>query len=561
MYFLKTLKKQIKTELEKTTGKKIKEKNFSYPPNSNLGDLSVNIAFEIAKEQKINPKQAAEEILNKLSKIKGIKEIKAINGFINFYFDYPYFSEKVLNEAIEKNYGSSKIGENKTIFIDFSSVNIAKPMHVGHLRSTVIGASLYNLLNYVGFNCYSENYLGDWGLQFGKLMYAYKLWGDETQLEKNPIKHLNELYVKFHELENDELKKEAEQWLTKLEKKDKEAVELWQKFRELSLKKFSKVYELLNVKFDSFNGESFYSKFNEEIIKEALNKNIAFKEKEKTIIVPLEKFGLTNARLMENGRTLYITRELAAAKYRKKKFNFYKTLYVVSSAQSLHFQQLKKILELLGYKWANDCEHIKFGLFSLPEGKISTRKGKIIRLQEVLDKAVEKAFEIINEKNPELENKQQTAEKIGVGAVKFADLSQNRIKDVVFDFEKMISFEGNTSPYLQYAYVRCNAILEKNKANEQKLKKSKPNFSELTNEEKQLIKKISEFSEIIEKSALQYEPHQLAQYLLELAHDFSSFYEKYKVIGNNERILIVKATSNILKIGLNLLGIKVIKKM
>ncbi len=560
MYSFEELKKEIKHELSKLSGKKVEEIHLITPPKQELGDLSSNICFEVAKKQNKNPSKIAEEIASKLAavNIEGIKEVKAVGAYVNFFIDYSWFSEKVLKEAIKGDYGSSKIGQGKTIFIDYSSVNIAKPMHVGHLRSTIIGNSLYKLLEYTGFNCFGENYLGDWGLQFGKLLYAYKQWGNEEKLKEDPIKHLHELYVKFHEFENEELKKKAEEEFSKLEKGDEENKKLWKEFKEASLKKFGKVYERLEVKFDSFDGEAYYSQFTEKVIKEALEKKVAVEEKPGTIIIPLEKYGLTNARLMDNYRTLYITREIAAAEKRKQEHNFYKALYVVSSAQSLHFQQLKKSLELLGYKWSSDIEHVKFGLFSLPEGKISTRKGRIIYLSDVLDKAVEKALEIINEKNPALENKHEVAEKIGIGAVKFADLSQNRIKDVVFDFDKMVSFEGDTSPYLQYAYVRCNSILEKSK----QFDLNKVDFSKLIEvEEKKLIKKISEFPSVIEKSAFSYSPHLLAQYLIELTHLFSSFYEKYKISENPERILMIKSIANILKIGLNLLGIETIEKM
>ncbi len=557
MTALQEIKKNITEEIKKVQEVEITEANFTTPPNPELGDLSLNISFQLAKKNKSNPKQEAEKLAEKLKNIQGIEKTRATGPYLNFFLDYSFFSKQVLTQALQKNYGSSKKGQGKTILIDYSSVNIAKPMHVGHLRSTIIGDSLHKLLEYNGFKCHGENYLGDWGLQFGKLLYSYKQWGSEEKLKQDPISHLHELYIKFHELENEELKAKAEEEFSKLEKGDKENKELWKKFRELSLSKFNEVYKKLGVSFDSFKGESYYSKFNNEVIKETLEKKVAIQEKPGTIIIPLEKYGLTNARLMENNRTLYITREIAAAEKRKQEHDFYKALYVVSSAQSLHFQQLKKALELLGHEWSKDCEHVKFGLFSLPSGKISTRKGNIIHLNDVLDKAVEKALEIIEEKNPNLENKKEAAEKIGIGAVKFADLSQNRIKDVVFDFDKMISFEGDTSPYLQYAYVRCKSILEK-----QKGALEKADFSKITEkEEKQLIKKLAEFPSIIEKSALQYEPHHLANYLLELAHLYSSFYEKLKISESNERLLITEAVANVLKTGLSLLGIETIEKM
>ena len=342
MYALQTLKNEISNELEKITHKKVSEKNFSIPPQ---GDLSVNICFEIAKEVGKKPNEVAEEIAENLV-IEGI-ETKAVGPYLNFFFDYSKFSELVLQEAIEDFYGSSDYGKQRVITIDYSSVNIAKPMHIGHIRSTVIGNSLYKLLSYIGFKPYGENYLGDWGLQFGKLMYAYNKWGEEQKLNEQPIEYLNELYVKFHNEENEELKQGAKKWLAKLENGEADAVQLWKKFKDLSLDKFNEIYLRMGIEFDSFNGEAYYSKFNQQVIQEALDKKVAKTEEDGTILIPLEKYGLVNARLLEKGRTLYITRDIAAAEARKKELNFYKNIYVVNSAQNLHFKQLFKCLELL----------------------------------------------------------------------------------------------------------------------------------------------------------------------------------------------------------------------
>ncbi len=555
MYAYKELLKNIEEKLN-SFGKP----EFSEPPEG-MGDISTNIAFTIAKKEGKNPAEVARGIIERIEKPVMIEKVEASGPYVNFFIDYEKFSEKVLSEAVREDYGSSNYGGGKTIVIDYSHPNIAKPMHVGHMRSTVIGNSLYRMFKFLGFGVIGVNHLGDFGLQFGKLLYAFKEWGSEEELEKNPIDYLVGLYVRFHEVEeqNPELKEKAEEWQKRLENRDPEAKALWEKFRELSIQKFEKVYKRMGVVFDSYKGEAYYvfNGLTKEVIKQALEKKVAVKEDEETVVVPLEEYGLPNARLLENGRSLYITRDLAAAIDRKKEYDFYKNIYVVSNAQSLHFQQLFKILELLGYEWFKDCEHVKFGLFSLPEGRISTRKGRFVKLEEVLDAAVEKAQRVIEEKNPGLEKKEEVAEKVGIGAVKFADLSQNRIKDVVFDLDRMVSFEGDTGPYLQYAHVRCKSILRK--AGEQKTEVDYSLIRE--KEEKQLVMKIAEFPEVVFKAATSYEPHQLAQYLLELAHLFSVFYEKHKVMGNALRVQIVRAVANVLKNGLYLLGIEALDEM
>lgn len=551
MYSLQELKKELSKAVS------CNESDIVKAPED-VADFSYSGAFKKAKEEKKNPKEIAESIAKKIKKPKLIKEVKTAGPYINFEIDYDKFSEQVLEEAVKEKYGSSDFGKKKIVVIDYSSPNICKPFHIGHLRSTIIGNSLYRINEFIGFKPFGENYIGDWGLQFGKLLCEYEKCGNEKELLKEPMKYLVKLYVDFHKKEDENLKKEAEQWLSKLEKNDKRAIELWKKFRELSLIEFDKIYKRLGITFDSINGEAFYSKYSNEIIGEAFDKKVAIKEKDGTVVIPLEKYGLTNARLLENDRTLYITREIAAAKYRYKTLNFYKSIYVVGATQDLHFKQFVKTLELMKLKFYKNIEIVKFGQFSLPEGKISTREGNFIELNDVLDKSIEKAEKILSEKKSNTSNRKKAAEIIGIGAVKFADLSQNRIKDVVFNIDEMISFEGDTSPYLQYAYARCNSILKQ-------AKKKKPDYkTNKTPEEKRLIMEIAEFPEVIIESAMSNEPHRIANYLLKIARSYSNFYENCKVLGSKEesyRLRIVEAVANVLKIGLNLLGISVLEVM
>lgn len=561
MYAHGKFRKEVAAAVEKAGGEKLDESFFSVPPSPEMGDLSCTVAFKIAKDKKKNPKQVAEEITKKIKPAGLIGEVKAVGPYVNFFVDYNKFVGLVLGEAAGKRYGSSDAGKGKKIVIDYSSVNIAKPMTVGHLRSTIIGQAIKNILDYRGFECFGINYLGDWGLQFGKLLAAYEKWGDGKELKKDPINYLVDLYIRYHKEENEQLSENADKWFRALEDGRKEARERWETFRKMSLKKFEEAYSLLGVKFDEFSGEAQYalSGGTMDVVAEALEKGVATKEAECTAVINLEKYGLPNARILEKGRTLYLTREIAAAKDRYKRFKFHKNIYVVASQQNLHFEQFSKILGLLGYPWAKDCIHVNFGFMSLPGGKkMSTRTGDFIELEEVLNKAIEEARKIMEKKNPDLKDKKAAAETVGVGAVVFADLSQNRIKDIEFDWNRFVSFDGDTGPYLQYAHVRCAGIIEKLG----KLKK-KPDFSLLTaKEETNLIRIISEFPNTIEQAADKYEPHVIAQYLIRLAHAFSSFYDACPVMAADgeelkaSRLELVKATKNTLKLGLNLLGIQ-----
>ncbi len=566
MYVLEKIREDVKESVEKACGLDLKPSMLSEPPSPELGDISTSVAFALAKQEKKSPAETARDILEKLESPPLIRKTSTAGPYINFYIDWEKAGKKVLEEARTPEYASSDEGKGKWIVIDYSSPNVAKPMHIGHMRSTIIGDSIHRLYKRLGYSVHRVNHIGDWGVPFGKLIAAYKKWGDERELEKDPIHYLVGLYVRYNQAEEQDpsLKQEAIEWFRRLESGDPEAKKLWERFKALSIRKFEEIYRELGVEFDSYKGEAYYAlnELTNRIVEEALEKGVAVEEDPGTIIVPLEEHGLVNARLVENGRTLYITRDLAAAKERWEEFKFQKNLYVVAVEQETHFNQLRKILELMGYEWWKDCVHVKFGMMSLPEGRISTRKGKYVELKQVLDLAVEKAREIIEEKNPSLENKEETAKAVGIGALKFADLSQNRIKNIVFDPDKMISFEGDTGPYLQYAHVRCCGILEKagNSA------ETDVDMSGLEPAETELVKKLAEFPEIVKDAAHKQEPHRVAQYLLELSHQFSAFYESLPVLKAGEtekgrRLAMVDATRNVLKIGLELLGIHAPSRM
>ncbi len=565
MYAFQELKAQAIKAVEQALGEKILPSDVSMPPSQELGDLSIAL-FRIAKEKKENPAELAEKAASMIKPNGLMAKAEAKGPYLNFFADYSSFSEKVIKQAQEEKYGSTGKGTGKKVVMDYSHPNICKPLHVGHLPSTVLGESIKRILKHHSYDVFAVNHLGDWGLQFGKLILAYKLWGNEQEFKKDPLKHLTELYVKFHEEEEKqpELKEKAEEILSSLEKGDKELLSLWEKFREESIKEFNEMYSILGVSFDSYKGEAYYvlSGKAKEVIKEALEKGIAVEEKPGTVIVPLEDYGLTNARLVENNRTLYITRDIAAAIDRYEEHNFSKMLYVVSSAQSLHFQQLFKTLELMGYKWSKNCEHVKFGTVLLEGKKMSTRKGQFVPLSEVIEKTKQAAEETIKEKNPGLVKKEETALQIALTALKFSMLSMNREKDKKFHLEKITSFEGDTGPYVQYSHVRCNGIIKNTHAD------GEPDYSKLTSvHEKQLVKQLSLFPGIVEKAEQELDPHVIAQYLLKLCHLFSAFYENCPVANVEDqslkaaRLELVKAVKNTLAVGMKLLTITPLEEM
>lgn len=554
------IKTQVDLELEDI------KKLIEIPPKSDMGDYAFP-CFQLAKVMRKAPNMISAELSEKLSK-DGFEEIKALGPYLNFFVDKSSFAkttiETVLNEG--DKYGSSNIGEGKTVCVEYSSPNIAKPFHVGHLFTTAIGNSLYKLFKEEGYNVVGINHLGDWGTQFGKLISAYKRWADLDALEKSPIDELLRIYVKFHkEAEKDEsLVDEGRMYFKKLEDGDKEATELWQRFRELSLKEFNRVYDLLGVKFDSLAGEAFYNDKMDKVVEGLKEKNLLV-ESNGAQVVMLDEYNMPPCIVLKgDGATIYATRDLAAANYRKENYNFDKSIYVVGTPQALHFKQVFKVLELEGKEWAKDCVHVGFGLVKFPDGGMSTRKGNVVLLDDLLREAVEKTLEVINEKNPELENKEEVAKKIGIGAVVFTYLKNSREKDIIFDWKEILSFEGETGPYVQYSYARANSILTR--AGE--IDYSKVDYSKLNSKEEfELIKTLESFKKNIHSAIEKLEPCVVTRYAIEVAKAFNKFYNAHSVLNledeslKQSRLALVKASCQVIKNALALIGIEVVEKM
>ena len=467
---------------------------------------------------------------------------------------------KILLEG--ENYGASNVGNGKTVCIDYSSINIAKPFHIGHLSTTVIGGALYRIYKFLGYNTIGINHLGDYGTQFGKLIYAYKAWGDKQEVEKGRIKELTRLYVKYHEEseKNPAMDDEARAYFKKIEQGDSECVELFKWFKELTLVDVEKVYKELDVHFDSYNGESFYNDKMDGVINELQQKGL-LQESEGAKIVNLDEYNMPPCLILRSdGASLYATRDLAAAYYRKNTYDFDKCLYVVAYQQNLHFKQLFKVLELLDKPWAKDMVHVAFGMVSLEEGTMSTRKGNVVLLEDVINKCNEKAYQIINDKNPDLEDKQEVAKAVGTGAVIFGALSNSRIKDIVFSYDKVLNFDGETGPYCQYTYARCASLLKK--AGEV----GSYVYNSLLPQEYDLVATLDKFPQVVLTASEKNEPSMVTRYAVEVASCFNKFYFDCKILGEEEnvknfRLNLVKATKIVIKNALSLLGIKTPEKM
>lgn len=533
------------------------------PKSSDLGDIAFP-AFSLAKVERKAPQAIAADIAEKIDQ-SAFEKVVATGPYVNFFLDKSKISDQVIKSVIEAgaDYGQQDEGNGQNITIDLSSPNIAKPFSVGHLRSTVIGDALSNIFRKMGYNTIKINHLGDWGKQFGLLMVAYKKWGSKEAVEANPIDELLKLYVRINaEIENDpELDDEGRLWFKKLEDGDPEATELWQWFRDESLVEFNRIYKLLGVEFDSLNGEAFYNDKMDEAV-QILEEKGLLKESKGASIVELDDVNLPPAMIKKSdGATLYITRDIATAIYRARTYNFVKNIYAVGQEQSNHFRQLKAVLKKMGFDWSDDMVHVDFGLVTKNRQKLSTRKGNIILLEPTLQEAISRAKAQIEEKNPELENKEEVAHAVGVGAVKFYDLKTDRRNGYDFDLEAMVSFEGETGPYVQYAYARIQSILRK------------ANFTPSTDatyslsdpESWEIIKLLQDFSRVVKRAAENYDPSLIAKYAINLAQAFNKYYAHTRILDESpereSRLALSYSTAVVLKEALRLLGVDAPEKM
>lgn len=533
------------------------------PKSSEMGDIAFPV-FSLAKVERKAPQAIASEIVEKLD-TTDFEKVVATGPYVNFFLDKAAISQDTLSTIItEKDqYGQQHIGEGQNITLDMSSPNIAKPFSVGHLRSTVIADSLGHIFSKLGYNPIRINHLGDWGKQFGLLIVAYKLWGDKAAVEANPIDELLKLYVRINAEadENPELDEQARQWFKKLEDGDQEAWDLWQWFRDESLVEFNRIYDKLGVSFDHFQGEAFYNDKMDEGIQILEDKQL-LKESKGAQIVDLEAYNLPPALIKKSdGATLYITRDIATAIYRKRTYNFVKNIYVVGQEQSHHFKQLKAVLKEMGFDWSDDMIHVSFGLVTKNKKKLSTRKGNIIRLEPTLDEAETRALSQIEAKNPDLENKEAVAHAVGVGAVKFYDLKTDRDNGYDFDLEAMVSFEGETGPYVQYAYARIQSILRKAEF----VANADAAYSLNDAESWEIIKLLQSFASTVEKAAEKYDPSVVAKYAINLAQAFNKYYAHTRILDENperdSRLALAYATGIVLKEALRLLGVDAPEKM
>ena len=533
------------------------------PKSSDLGDIAFP-AFSLAKIERKAPQAIAADIAEKID-ASHFEKVVATGPYVNFFLDKSKISDHVIKSVIEAgaDYGQQDEGHGGNITIDLSSPNIAKPFSVGHLRSTVIGDALSNIFRKMGYNNIKINHLGDWGKQFGLLMVAYKKWGSKEAVEANPIDELLKLYVRINaEIENDPaLDEEGRLWFKKLEDGDPEATELWQWFRDESLVEFNRIYKLLGVEFDSLNGEAFYNDKMDEAV-QILEEKGLLKESKGASIVELDDVNLPPAMIKKSdGATLYITRDIATAIYRARTYNFVKNIYAVGQEQSNHFRQLKAVLKKMGFDWSDDMIHVDFGLVTKNRQKLSTRKGNIILLEPTLQEAISRAKAQIEEKNPELENKEEVAHAVGVGAVKFYDLKTDRRNGYDFDLEAMVSFEGETGPYVQYAYARIQSILRKANFTPS----ADATYSLNDPESWEIIKLLQDFSRVVKRAAENYDPSLIAKYAINLAQAFNKYYAHTRILDESperdSRLALSYSTAVVLKEALRLLGVDAPEKM
>ncbi|HIT77655.1 MAG TPA: arginine--tRNA ligase [Candidatus Limihabitans stercoravium] len=561
-------KKHIADNIKSDIDKQLLYSAIINTADDSMGDYSLP-CFKFAGMLRKSPVMIAEQLKNDFVCDKYICDVKAVNGYLNFYVNRSEMLTDTVCEILNKGeeYGNSTEGNGKTICLDYSSVNIAKSLHIGHLGTTAIGGSLYKLFGALGYHVVGINHLGDYGTQFGKMIVAYKLWGNDETIKEQGVKALQDLYVRFHreEEEHPELTEQARQWFVRIEKGEEEAVRLFEYFKKITLDDVKVVYDRLNVKFDSWNGESFYN--------DKMDKPLQFLESKGLVtvsdgakVVDLSEYNMPPCLLVKSdGSSLYATRDIAAAFYRKETYNFDKCLYVVAYQQDLHFRQIFKVLELAGLPWAKDMVHVAYGMVSLEEGSMSTRKGNTVFLKDVLDKAVAKCMDIICAKNPDLPNKEKVAEQVGVGAVIFSALENARIKDITFTFDRVLNFDGETAPYLQYTHARCRSLFTK--AGMSYLTRIARDYSGLDDVETlRLVKLLRNFPNIVSDSAYKYEPSILSKYLIDLAQAFNRFYIGHRVICEdlsiqNARLSLVECVQLALRKGLALLGIEAPEQM
>ncbi len=539
------------------------------PPNTEMGDYAFP-CFKLAKILKKSPQIIAQELKEKIEIDENIEKIEIQGGYLNFFVNKLILTKVVLEEIEEKKeqYGANNIGEGKNVLVEYSSPNIAKPFHIGHLRNTVIGSALYNIYKFLGYNTISINHLGDYGTQFGKMIEGYKRWGNEYNIEENPIDSFMEIYVRINDLckKDENVLEICRENFKKIENGDPYCTELWNKFKTLSLKEFQRIYDLLGVKFDSLNGEAFYSDKIEEVV-EKLDKKGVLKNSEGAKIIDLEEQGLGVCMIKKsNGSTIYATRDLAAILYRSRTYNFDKCLYIVAYEQNLHFKQIFEVAKYLDIpqKCLKGLEHVAYGMVRLSTGKMSTREGTVIKVDELLQESIDRVQQIIEEKNPNMENREEEAKKIGIGAVIFNSLCSTIIKDQVFDWNNVLNFNGETGPYIQYVYVRTKSVLEKVK-NIPDIKDVK--FEILQDKQSQkVLTTLYNFENILMQVVQKNEPSILARYLIELSENYGNFYNENKIIDEdcdiqNARIFLTKQVGIVLKTGAELLGIKMPNKM
>lgn len=538
------------------------------PPEKEMGDLALP-CFGFAKALKKNPKIIAEELAAKMETQKatlGIDRVQAVNGYLNIYFIREKYVEQVMTALGQKNYGIESTGDGKVICMDYSSPNIAKNFHVGHLRTTIIGNSLYKIYDKLGYQVVRINYLGDWGTQFGKLIAAYLKWSSKELVEERGIEELLRIYIKFNaESQKDEsLLEEGRRWFVKMEHNDEQALEIWNWFKEISMGEFSKIYELLGISFDSYTGESFYRDKVPALVEELKEKNL-LSDSQGAKIIDLSQYDMPPCLILKkDGGSIYHSRDIAAVLHRKQKYDFEKCLYITGLEQSLHFKQVFKAIELMGYDWYDSLHHIPYGLVSMDGQKLSTRAGNIIYAEDILKESIQRAFQLINEKNPCLQHKETVAKQVGTGAVIFHELFNQRIKNIDFVWDDVLSFDGSTGTYVQYTYARANSILRK--CRHDKISRN-VDFSLLTEDSSyELVKALSEYRSAVTEAAERYEPCLIARFLIKVSGCFNKFYQDHPILQadpevKKARLALVDMTQNILRDACALLGMECPEEM